>query len=301
MKGREEKELVYRLLEKEYSVFYNLLNQQEITLHWHKHYEILYLEKGVVELILNGGAVLFREKEMILINAYESHSIKAFEESKFLVMQFKAEFLEEEYCKLFKMKYLVTFLNNINIKERIVKENSMFENDIMQIQEVLYKRPIAYEICIRASILKIIYNLIQEKIICIPDINRIDYKNLDIIMQAIDYVQNNLGNKIEEKEIAKVLGYNQSYFCKMFKEIMGQTFMEYVLYLRISEAEKSLISTEKNITEISLESGFNSLSYFNRAFKKKNNMSPINYRKAKNKNSSNISEMKASKWEGNIL
>ncbi len=269
MKGREEKELVYHLLEKDYSVFYNVLNKQEITLHWHKHYEILYLEKGSVELILNGETVLFKEKEMIMINAYESHGIKAFEESKFLVMQFKAEFLDEEYCKLFRMKYLVTFLNSGSVKERIVKQNSVFQNDIIQIQEVLDLKPIAYEMCIRANLLKMIYNLIQQKIIHIPDLHHIGCKNLNIIMQAVDYVQKNLESKIEERDLAKRLGYNQSYFCKMFKEVVGQTFMQYVLYLRISEAEKSLISTEKSITQISMESGFNSLSYFNRAFKKK--------------------------------
>jgi AraC-like DNA-binding protein/quercetin dioxygenase-like cupin family protein len=301
MKGREEKELVYSLLEKNYAVFYNFLNEEEVTLHWHKHYEILYLQKGKAEITLNGEIVLFKEKEMIMINAYEPHSIKTFEESKFLVMQFKPGFLDEEYSRIFQVKYLVTFLGDKHIKNRIVKEKSVFENDLIEIQEVLCSKPIAYELCIRSNILKIIYKLIQEKIVHIPDIHEANYKNLDVIMKSIEYVQQNLSSKIEEKEIVKALGYNQAYFCKMFKEIMGQTFVEYILYLRISEAEKSLITTEKSITQVSLESGFNSLSYFNRVFKKKNNISPLLYRKIKNKNSSNISEIETSKWEGNIL
>ena len=60
---------------------------------------------------------------------------------------------------------------------------------------------------------------------------------------------------------------------------MGKTFTEYLNYVRITEAEKLLLSTEMNITEVAAETGFSDSSYFIKQFRHFKNVSPKQFKK----------------------
>ncbi|MFD2701020.1 helix-turn-helix transcriptional regulator [Paenibacillus shunpengii] len=62
--------------------------------------------------------------------------------------------------------------------------------------------------------------------------------------------------------MAKLCCMSERYFMKFFKSVMGKTFIHYLNYVRLSEAEKLLLSSELTITEAALQSGFNDPSYF---------------------------------------
>ncbi len=70
-----------------------------------------------------------------------------------------------------------------------------------------------------------------------------------------------------------------SAFCKLFKRATGATFVDYVQFRRLYHAEQQLTTTETNISEIALNSGFMSVQYFNRFFKEKHRCTPSEYRK----------------------
>jgi AraC-like DNA-binding protein len=63
---------------------------------------------------------------------------------------------------------------------------------------------------------------------------------------------------------------------------MGISYSDYLLNLRLANAEQLLIKSDSKIIEIALASGFNSISYFNREFLKKNGVSPGEFRKSRN-------------------
>ena len=79
-------------------------------------------------------------------------------------------------------------------------------------------------------------------------------------------------------ELAKTYQKNEKYMGRLFKREMGISFNEYCMELRMNKAEKMLISGKEKIIDISLECGFNNISYFNRVFQKKYGMSPSTYR-----------------------
>ena len=80
------------------------------------------------------------------------------------------------------------------------------------------------------------------------------------------------------EEISSMLGFNESYFCHIFKQATGTTFTEYLNFVRVCKAEKMLSQNKGSITEIAEAVGFCSVSYFNRIFKKYKNCSPGYYR-----------------------
>ena len=83
---------------------------------------------------------------------------------------------------------------------------------------------------------------------------------------------------ITAKDMASLCAVSYSYFSRFFKRAMQKTFREYVNVVRISEAEKLLLNTNLNITEIALEVGFSSSSYFIEQFKQIKSISPKRFR-----------------------
>ncbi len=101
----------------------------------------------------------------------------------------------------------------------------------------------------------------------------------DIVVSAIQYMQDHLDQSITVEELANHLNYSTSYLYSLFKEDTGYSPINYFNHLKIQEACKYLSFTDMNIKEISFELGFNDPFYFSRLFKKMMEMSPTEYRK----------------------
>ena len=110
----------------------------------------------------------------------------------------------------------------------------------------------------------------------------IDFNNSSNTMQlAVNYINENFQSRLTLSDIAERFHLNPSYFSKRFKTVIGTGFKEYINNLRITKSEKMLLETNKNITEIAFECGFENSNYYGDAFKQKNGVSPTEYRKLK--------------------
>lgn len=70
------------------------------------------------------------------------------------------------------------------------------------------------------------------------------------------------------------------YFCKLFKKATGLTFTDYLSRVRIEKAKNLLLNPNLRVSEIAYEVGFQSLTHFNRMFRKLAGQSPTHYRAA---------------------
>lgn len=95
------------------------------------------------------------------------------------------------------------------------------------------------------------------------------------------YADKAFSEPITLSELASTYHKNAKYIGRLFKSETGVSFSDYVLSLRLDNAEKMLRSSDGKIIEIALACGFNSISYFNREFFKKNKTTPSEYRKFK--------------------
>ena len=84
----------------------------------------------------------------------------------------------------------------------------------------------------------------------------------------------------EASSLEEALHLNKYYVSHLFSQKLGISFHDYINSLRVSEACRLLLNTEKSITQISEGVGFNTLRTFNRAFTKQLGISPSQYRKA---------------------
>jgi AraC-like DNA-binding protein len=78
--------------------------------------------------------------------------------------------------------------------------------------------------------------------------------------------------------VAQIVNMSATYFSEKFKEMTGINFVEYVARTRVEKARNLLLNPNRRVSEVAFEVGFQSLSQFNRAFKKMVGESPRDYR-----------------------
>jgi len=98
------------------------------------------------------------------------------------------------------------------------------------------------------------------------------------ITRAKDFIQNHQSEDISLGDVARSVNTSTFYFCKMFKKATGLNFTDYLSRVRIEKAKNLLLNQNLRISEIAFEVGFQSLTHFNRVFKKIVGQSPTQYR-----------------------
>jgi len=99
-----------------------------------------------------------------------------------------------------------------------------------------------------------------------------------VIARAKQFINEHQTEDLSLGQVAKAVNMSTFYFCKMFKKITGINFTDYLSRVRIEKAKNLLLNPNLRISEIAYEVGFQSLTHFNRVFKKIIGQSPTQYR-----------------------
>ena len=127
---------------------------------------------------------------------------------------------------------------------------------------------------------KNLLNIFAEHLSMLSNQIQIQAENADspAIRKAVEYIHANLTEELSLEVVAKVANMSTFYFCKMFKKEKGINFTDYVSRARIEKAKNLLLNPNLRVSEIAYEVGFQSLTHFNRVFKKVAGCSPSQYR-----------------------
>lgn len=93
------------------------------------------------------------------------------------------------------------------------------------------------------------------------------------------YIRENYSEKVSLDELSEIVNINKYYLIRLFKQQTGLSPIDYLINVRLSQAEKLLTQTSLTISEISDRVGFHSPSHFSKTFKENNHMTPSTYRK----------------------
>lgn len=108
----------------------------------------------------------------------------------------------------------------------------------------------------------------------------VQHKNTEppVITRAKEYILEHQAEDLSLGQVAKAVNTSTFYFCKMFKKVTGINFTDYLSRVRIEKSKNLLLNPNLRISEIAFEVGFQSLTHFNRVFKKILGQSPTQYR-----------------------
>ena len=256
-----------------------------ISAHFHNYIEIIYAIDGENEVWLNDSHFSFSTGDLVLINSRDVHSFLC-GDGCYLVLRFEPELLYGSPQSAIELKYILPFILNSFEHQTVFKSDELKKSGIPQrifeIYEENNKKNYGYELAVKTRINEVFLWFLRYwhgRNINI-DLNLAARESAARRLQDVFiYVSNNYDSEITAQDMAELCNMSYSYFSRMFKKIMKKSFSEYLTYVRISEAEKLLITSDMNITEIAMQVGFSTSSYFIQQFKNIKMISPKQYRK----------------------
>lgn len=254
------------------------VNKNVPLTHSHQYNEIYFLQSGKCNVYIDNETYCLEDGSVLFIPAFKEHTfIYPFtQDIKRTVLYISTEQLNWYFNKDFKDE-----INNLFINKHLQlsrKSFSNLSNIFEKIQFEKYSLDNMSELLTKAYFFELIIYLIQ----CQRYTHNINQKtNLSNITigEIVNFIENNYSRQLTLPEIAAQFGISESSLTKKIKIFTNMTFKEYLTKTRIEEAKSLLISSEKSITEIAYECGYNNSNFFGDVFKKAVGMSPSSYRK----------------------
>lgn len=253
----------------------------EFWWHYHPEYELTYILKGSGKRLVGDRYQDFQQGDLVLLGPMLAHTWisdkKSYEKCHAIVVQFSEKFV----------KQLLQFPEMEALKKLFDKANRGLEFSHIKDNEcmMLFKQIIPSN---GIKAFTILFQLLQKLVIKkSKPLASVPYKlmngneNQHRINKVFLYVEKAFRETISLKKAASIIHLSESAFCKFFKRTSGKTFSDYTNEIRINYACALLVETDKPIQSIAIESGFESLSYFNRVFLKKKKINPGSFRKIK--------------------
>ncbi len=103
--------------------------------------------------------------------------------------------------------------------------------------------------------------------------------DLPVIRHAVSYIKEHFWEELTLEDVAQEVHFSPYYVSRLFKEELGLTFIEYLTKIRIDEAKRLLLETNMTVSEISDLVGYQDPSYFTKVFKKREGVTPTQFRR----------------------
>ena len=103
-------------------------------------------------------------------------------------------------------------------------------------------------------------------------------KNQILISTIKDYIQAHLSQNLTLTQLSDVVNYNSSYVSRIFRQETGMKLSDYITACRIERAKELLRFTDDSIRNIASQTGFDTIQYFSKVFRKATDMSPSEFR-----------------------
>lgn len=247
--------------------------------HYHPEYEIVYIEGADGTRHIGDHISRFEQSDLVFIGPYIPHlnfdyGIKTPYQK--VVIQMREDFLTKAFP-------LVPELAQINTLFDKVKQGVYFNGETKQrIGERLKKLIELPHFEQLIEMLTIFQDMASSTDLTVLNAKPIEaqykLKEQQRLKSVYAYIEEHYKEKIEILQMAKLTHLTPAAFCRYFKKMTLMTFTEFVNQYRINQAKKRLL-LDNTVTEVCFECGFESLSYFNRIFKKVVGENPLQFKK----------------------
>lgn len=247
--------------------------------HFHPEIELVYVEadKGIRHI--GEHISTYEGCDLALIGSYIPHlnfdyGVKATVET--VVIQFPATYFESGLVRIPELKKV------LDLMER-AKTGLAFTGETKRVAGVRLKKLQHLDRFHQFMELMSIFQFLAESneyedLDVRPISSQTILKQQERMHRIHQFVEANFQKPIDTQQMANEVNLSLAAFCRYFKKTTKFTYTDFVNQYRVQYAKKLLIQ-DKNVTETCFESGFESLSYFNRIFKKWTGESPSSFRK----------------------
>lgn len=261
--------------------FFVVLNHKnakfDFPVHYHPEFELNLVLHAEGKRIIGDSIKEFNSPDLVLVGPDTTHAwVSEAENAHVVTIQFNIDFMDNALLSKKLMRPVKELLDNARMG--ISFSNGLSQNIIDRMVGLSDIRGIDSLF----EFLSLLYDLsISRHQIRLSSVNyseQYDTTKSRRIRKVKEYLHANLNNSIKIDDVAKLVNMSASAFSHFFKKRTQRSFTEYLTEMRIGHAAKLLIESDKNISEICFESGFNNISNFNRTFKTQKRCTPKEFR-----------------------
>lgn len=233
--------------------------------HWHENIELLFAVRGSAEVVINRRRLTMTQGDLIVINSGSLHAVEysgAPCDYYCLIVQKSLYEIVEQRGSIVSFCPLIQDVEAADYFRLLIRE--------------LENRDSFYEDAVSRLIVLLFLTLYRKH--RLPEtnlsLNPSSGKKISTVKSAIALIRKHFAEPLTTAVICSKLGFSKSYFCHLFKEVTGYTVVDYLNYVRCSHAKKLIRSGVYNISEAAAMSGFNTLSYFSKTYRRHYGCSP---------------------------
>ena len=253
-----------------------------VPLHWHEEMELIYIKKGCGFVTVDLQQYAVSADTIILILPGQLHSIEQCNSysMEYENIIFDPAMLFPKKDDTSSIEFLRPLLNGTITVPTLFSSESKYYPIISACidacDEICKTKPKGYDLFIKGKLYEFFFILSNQYQL---ETKPLKPNSLGKIKTVLKYIENNYMNEIRIADAAAILEFSESHFMRYFKETMGTSFINYLKEYRLTMAARLLLVSDELILTIAEETGFDNLSYFNRAFKAYYGMTPREYRK----------------------
>ena len=228
--------------------------------HRHTAFELSLICAGSGLYRAGAQSYRFQQGDVFLFSSNEPHCIVEVSGScplDIMNLQFEPRFLWSPENLLFQVHYPEIFFKR-NEKYSHLLTSAAESGIALRLQEIegeFQRQNTDYKLMVKLQVLELLVLIRREYADCVIEPSK------------------------PVTDVAREAAMSPTYFSSLFKKLNGITLWEYVQSRRVEIAAEMLLSTDRSVTQIALECGYNSISNFNRSFKAVTGQSPVAYRK----------------------
>ncbi len=258
----------------------------KVTPHIHSAIEIIFIKSGSFRMFSDDTEMVVGEGCTVLFRSNAVHRIFPLSEGKsyYYVLKIKPSLIMDFSSPEYMGSYLLSLaLGTKNLKTVWSAEESRkngIKDTIEKMAAEAQKKDYGFDIAMKTCAASILLAILRDIHPSSADGGELTGDMIRRIYDVTVYINSHYAENLTAQDCAAKAFISLSYFSRCFYRITGKSFKDYLNTVRINHAEKELFSTDKSVTRIAADCGFNNLSYFISVYKAAKGVTPKQARKS---------------------
>jgi len=249
--------------------------------HWHAQVEVNYIVRGWAHYRMSGYEVTFSAGDLALFWGGQPHCLDDASDDLVyaggplpLVHFFRLRLPGDLQARLMQGATLVTQATDASDPINFARWNNYARSG-----DPVKASVAVDELLLRIERIRFSPYMLLPDPDAVRDAGALDHHTSPVVVRICEYIADNFREDIDSTDIAVAADVHPKYAMTVFKKSTGMTLNDYVNLMRLSYAQALLMRDEANVLQVAMDSGFGSLSAFNKSFRKVAGMSPSDYRR----------------------
>lgn len=243
--------------------------------HIHSALELIYIREGCFDAAVGDRIYPVCPGDLLLVRSNTIHHVTCKTDglASYWVLKIKPSLITEiaatDQCGEYLMFFVIAREQDKSFWNAREINATPLQAALNRLVEEFTQKAYAADIGIRLSAAQLLLAIMREAHTCekAPE-TQIDVGVIRRIYDAVVYINNHYNQNISAEDCSKIACMSYSYFSRSFRAVTGKNFKEYLNHVRITHAEKALLTTDKSVTEVAAHCGYDNVSYFISVYKR---------------------------------